>query len=332
MTLSGNRLVEHASRLDHALRVALRARPRMLTTARAAGLNEQRLEVGDVDALEQIALVGERSMSDLAGGLRVDPSTATRAVDRLVDRGLVVRRRDATDARRMIVALTEAGMVTQTEAAKRRTGLAVRLVKRFADEDQDEVGRLFPMLAAAIDDVLGVAHRRMSGATSTNEPPSLDASDRELLNARALGGAWQVMRREQTGIVAYATRQAPGLGLEVRDVDTLDQIAMADGTAQMSEVAAGLGVVSSSATKAVGRLIARGLVLRTQDSDDRRVFRVSLTEAGVRALALVSEGRLEFAVRVIERFEVEDQETIGRLLALMAEAVTDEFGPTRSVR
>ncbi len=326
---SENRLNEHAQRLDRTLRVAWRARPGMLTTARAAGLNEQVLDTGDVDALEQIAVMGEGPMADLARGLRIDPSTATRAIDRLVAKGLVVRRRDGFDARRQLVALSPAGEAAQVESARRRTALAQRLVKRFDLADQDEIGRLWPRLASAIDEVLSCApppplHEPGIARSASGAPEGA------LTNAEALGQAWQVMRRARTGIIARAIRELGDLGLEPGDIDALDQIVASGGSSQMSALAGGLNVTASSATKAVNRLVRKGLAIRAKDPSDGRIVRVSLSAAGARAQAHVQAERSAFSAEVLGAFDGVDQEIIGRLLPRIADAVVEEFGALRS--
>ena len=50
----------------------------MLSDAARAGLNRDELEVGEVDTLEQVAMFGPSSMSEVATGLQVGPSTVTR--------------------------------------------------------------------------------------------------------------------------------------------------------------------------------------------------------------------------------------------------------------
>ena len=126
----------------------------MLTDATATGHNKLRLETGDVDTLDQISSTGESPMSAIAAGLHVDPSTATRAVDRLVERGLVSRRRDPDDTRSILVSFTTAGFEVLTEANERRIALAMRLLDRFSPEEQDAIGRLLPMVADAISSEL----------------------------------------------------------------------------------------------------------------------------------------------------------------------------------
>ncbi len=122
----------------------------MMANAKTAGFNSLGLEPGDVDTLDQIATTGDSQMSDIASGLRVDPSTATQAVERLVQKGLVTRRSEPNDKRVTLVSFTAAGLEVLTEARERRTALATRLLARFSQEDQETIGRLWPMLADAI--------------------------------------------------------------------------------------------------------------------------------------------------------------------------------------
>src|SRR5215210_2372965 len=64
------------------------------------------LDLGQVDTLDLLMERGECRMSDLAGALRVDASTATRAIDRLVTRGLVERSHPPEDRRTVVVQAT----------------------------------------------------------------------------------------------------------------------------------------------------------------------------------------------------------------------------------
>ena len=69
------------------------------------------LSLGDFDVLVQLALGGgELRMTDLAARAFSSRSGMTRRVDRLVDEGLVRRSSADTDARSVVVALTEAGL------------------------------------------------------------------------------------------------------------------------------------------------------------------------------------------------------------------------------
>ncbi len=70
------------------------------------------LSLGDFDVLAQLALGGgELRMTDLAARAFSSRSGMTRRVDRLVEEGLVRRSSADADARSVVVALTEAGLV-----------------------------------------------------------------------------------------------------------------------------------------------------------------------------------------------------------------------------
>jgi DNA-binding MarR family transcriptional regulator len=66
-------------------------------------------------------------------------------------------------------------------------------------------------------------------------------------------------------------------GLSITQASALLRI---DASMSMRELSARLGGHASNATGLADRLIARGLAERHDDADDRRVKRVSLTEAG----------------------------------------------------
>jgi DNA-binding MarR family transcriptional regulator len=61
---------------------------------------------GQLDTMDVVAQLGSCNMVELSTALRIDASTATRAVDRLVETGLVERRRSPEDARTVLVELT----------------------------------------------------------------------------------------------------------------------------------------------------------------------------------------------------------------------------------
>ena len=74
---------------------------------------------------------GPLSMSDLSGRTRIPAPTATRIVDRLVERSLLYRNVDATDRRRVLV-----------HAAERGRRLYRSLAPRIADAERDGLAAL----------------------------------------------------------------------------------------------------------------------------------------------------------------------------------------------
>ena len=79
---------------------------------------ETGLALADFDVLAQLATAhGELRMTELAERALISRSGMSRRVARLVDEGLVRRDRAGTDARGVVVALTEAGIAHLTETA-----------------------------------------------------------------------------------------------------------------------------------------------------------------------------------------------------------------------
>jgi DNA-binding MarR family transcriptional regulator len=76
------------------------------------------LALADFDVLAQLALAGgELRMTELAARALISRSGMTRRIARLVDEGLVRRANADTDARGVVVALTDAGVARLTETA-----------------------------------------------------------------------------------------------------------------------------------------------------------------------------------------------------------------------
>ncbi|MEO1062241.1 MAG: MarR family transcriptional regulator [Actinomycetota bacterium] len=112
------------------------------------------LETGELDTLAVVGAHGPCRMSELADALRVEPSTATRAVDRLERRDLVVRRKDDADGRFVEVALTAQGRVAHEELSRRRRALLHGVLEHFDDAERAQLAELLPRFAEAIADVL----------------------------------------------------------------------------------------------------------------------------------------------------------------------------------
>ena len=61
---------------------------------------------------------GELPLGKMSERLMVHPASITNTVDRLEERGLVERRRDTTDGRRVLAAITDAGRAIAAEATE----------------------------------------------------------------------------------------------------------------------------------------------------------------------------------------------------------------------
>jgi DNA-binding MarR family transcriptional regulator len=95
------------------------------------------LALADFDVLAQLARAGgELRMTDLADRALISRSGMTRRVARLVEEGLVRRAGVDADARRVVVALTDAGVARLAETAPvHLRGVANLFVSRLDDQE-----------------------------------------------------------------------------------------------------------------------------------------------------------------------------------------------------
>ncbi|MDQ4132737.1 MAG: MarR family transcriptional regulator [Actinomycetota bacterium] len=90
-------------------------------------------------SLVVLASRGPQNLSSLADILAVNPSTATRVTDRLVQRGLVRRDTSAQSRREIVLEVTPAGReVVQTVTRRRRAALA-RIVRRLSEAQRSQL-------------------------------------------------------------------------------------------------------------------------------------------------------------------------------------------------
>lgn len=155
-------LTEAQVRIAVAMRELRRGAAMQAFRDRVYGAAPVVLDIGQQDALELVMSLGEARMGDLAAALRVDPSTATRAVARLEAAGLVERRRGDDDARSVVVAPTAAG--TRLYEAIRATARAAfaELFDRFSTAEQLRLADLLDRLVEGLDDVAGLPRALVS--------------------------------------------------------------------------------------------------------------------------------------------------------------------------
>lgn len=112
------------------------------------------VEAAQVDVLDTLFTHDGIRMSELAGAIDVDASTATRTIERLVKSGYVLREADPNDQRAVCVQLTDQGMETVLEIQRRRRELLLRSLEQF---DGDQRHALADLLDAFVSGVRGVA-------------------------------------------------------------------------------------------------------------------------------------------------------------------------------
>jgi DNA-binding MarR family transcriptional regulator len=126
------------------------------------GATSPALDAAQSDALEILASTPDGwRMADFADALRVDPSTATRAIDRLEAAGLAIRRRDDPDRRVVTAVATAAGHRRVDQIQTRRAAGMNRLLGSFDADEQEHLADLLERFVTAIDEL--VADLRRTG-------------------------------------------------------------------------------------------------------------------------------------------------------------------------
>ena len=103
---------------------------------RVFGNDESALDPGQVDTLDLLAAKECWRIGDLADALHIDPSTATRAVQRLIASGLASKVTQEGDGRVVHVALTEIGRQTANYYTERRVETIRDLLANFSNSEQ----------------------------------------------------------------------------------------------------------------------------------------------------------------------------------------------------
>lgn len=116
------------------------------------GSGDNALEPGQVDTLELLVARDPWRMSELAEALRVDPSTATRAVQRLVKAGIAERTACSDDARVVMVSATEPGRVRHRAIVDLRRATLTAMLATFTTNEREQFAEYLDRFVAALDD------------------------------------------------------------------------------------------------------------------------------------------------------------------------------------
>jgi DNA-binding MarR family transcriptional regulator len=89
---------------------------------------EHRFSLSQGAVLGRLDREGTKSIGDLAVAERVRPQSMTQTIGDLEGEGLIVRRADPADGRRMLVELTEQGIQTLEQDRRQREGWLARAI------------------------------------------------------------------------------------------------------------------------------------------------------------------------------------------------------------
>lgn len=118
------------------------------------GVGDDALEPGQMDTLDILVQAESWRMGDLAEALRVDPSTATRAIERLARAGLAERTPCTDDKRVVKVSATPAGRERYAAVSVIRMETLDRILARYAPDERPILADYLERFVAALDDMV----------------------------------------------------------------------------------------------------------------------------------------------------------------------------------
>ena len=110
----------------------------------------EELSLAQFQLLEPL-LEGPASVGVLREAAGVSYPTATRAVEAMVDKGLVTRRADPADRRVVVVCLTEDGRAQVQAKRDAVVAMRMRIASRLSDEELPEAAALLRRLTEAVE-------------------------------------------------------------------------------------------------------------------------------------------------------------------------------------
>jgi len=133
--------------LPFRLAKALKRARRQMTNAMRAELEPIQMPLHTVQILKRLVTQGQQSQLALARHIEEEPAGLSRLVAELESKGLVVRRRDPDDNRRVLVAATPAGQALVARAQPRLLAGIETVVSRLTRAEQSALCELLEKLA-----------------------------------------------------------------------------------------------------------------------------------------------------------------------------------------
>jgi DNA-binding MarR family transcriptional regulator len=125
------------------------------------------LTMAQAKLLYVVMAAGELTLSEIASQLRVTASTASGAVDHLVELGLLSRSDDPANRRQLRVSVTPLGTQTIEQVRELTTRQLRALFEVISDADLEVVARATQIMSDAVSASTGTADRTTSDADTT---------------------------------------------------------------------------------------------------------------------------------------------------------------------
>lgn len=153
--------LEVAGRIGRAWREIRRGATASQVRDAIFGIGGSAIEPGQMDALELLVTVESCRMGDLAEYLRIDPSTATRAVQRMIKDNLAERVQHPGDGRIVAIAATERGRRIHGEVNERRRAILFAVMNDFEPDERYALADLMERFTLSVDAAIKAKkHRR----------------------------------------------------------------------------------------------------------------------------------------------------------------------------
>ncbi len=124
------------------------------------GVGGSALDPGQMDALDLLVMVPSCRMSELAEHLRIDPSSATRAVQRLIKDNLAQRVDHEGDGRVVAIAATDRGRQIHEQVAARRRELIFGVLEEFDESERHQLAEFLERFLTSVDSYVAKKKRR----------------------------------------------------------------------------------------------------------------------------------------------------------------------------
>lgn len=132
----------------------------------------------------------------------------------------------------------------------------------------------------------------------------------------------QIFSTVMTELMDEQIREVLGKNYTLSQLKLLKMVARTN-TSTISEVAAFLGVSNAAASKAVDRLVRRGLIQRKEKEEDRRAINLSLSQEGHSVLERYEEAQYKTLDGLFRHFAPQDLVKAGDLLDRLSADLVD---------
>jgi DNA-binding MarR family transcriptional regulator len=132
----------------------------------------------------------------------------------------------------------------------------------------------------------------------------------------------QIFSTAMTELLDEQIRSVLGKQFTLSQLKLLKMVARTN-AGTISEIASFLSVSNAAASKAVDRLVRRGLIRRKEKEEDRRAISLSLTAEGTQTLEQFEEVLYETLEGLFKRFTPDDLVSVGNLLDKLSTDLVD---------